>query len=63
MSAEYHAACTGKHKYETPQDAEKQVRRVSARRKRNVKTRGPANSYKCAHCGYWHVGSTNKLKK
>lgn len=43
--------CVGKQAFDSPQIA----RKAAGRRKQRV-------AYRCRHCGFWHVGTTEKQK-
>lgn len=49
----YAADCLGKHPFESPADAQ----RVAARQRRK---RRAVKVYRCAHCGCWHLGSSER---
>lgn len=50
----YAPDCLGKHGFESPADA----RRVADRQQR--KKRRAVQVYRCAHCGRWHLGGSER---
>ncbi len=49
-------SCDGKIKYDSKEDAN--INAISAKNKSNVKSE--MSSYKCIHCGKYHVGRSGK---
>jgi len=57
--------CKGKIRYFSEKTAENQIVRVQnhGRKEHKSKKKFKLNSYKCEHCGFWHIGHSKwKLK-
>lgn len=54
LSPDANASCIGKEAFDTPQAAAKARKHIA--RRWNAKRRDNLESYRCSHCGRWHLG-------
>jgi predicted RNA-binding Zn-ribbon protein involved in translation (DUF1610 family) len=52
--------CVGKEQFSSPQLAAKVARRRTAARKRGGQQERPMGSYRCPHCGFFHIGGEGR---
>ena len=59
------SACNGKEAFADAATAHKAKRRIAMQAKKATSThakRRPIETYRCPHCGYWHLGTIGKSK-
>lgn len=53
-------SCQGKAPFSSPQLAAKVARRRTMSKKHRGKLDRPLGSYRCGHCGFFHIGGMGK---
>lgn len=53
------AACSGKSRYETREEADAVIQRIASRERRGSRDKRARKPYKCEHCGGYHLSGTH----
>lgn len=59
QTGDYHRSCDGKMQYKSEAKAWRAIKGVTRRHGRD----GKMNAYRCAFCGFWHIGHARTFNR